>query len=87
MLENMRGDDEYCQTMEDDMTSVARDENYIMPNINSNELVMIENNALFVQVAGISDAEQINILRNKHGNVIKYFLKDVQLQYIKVYKN
>ena len=66
----MRNQDEACNIMENNMNSVARNDNDLLPNDNSIELITIENNYIFVQIRGLSDNEQLNALRRSKGIAI-----------------
>ena len=65
----MRDQDESASGMESDMSSVARNDELLLHDKDI-ESVVIENNSVFVQVKGISDNEQLNLLKRQHGIVI-----------------
>ena len=50
------------------MDSIGRNDEYL--NTYQSELIIIENNSVFVKTAGINQLEQINVIRNKHGIIV-----------------
>ena len=66
----MRDQEEASNNMEYDMSSVARNDDELLPDDSNTELLTIENNSLFVQIKGLSDAQQLDALRRSQGIAI-----------------
>jgi hypothetical protein len=58
----MKDEEESPIYMENEMNSIARNDEYLCSENKNNELIIIENNSVFVNTTGLSDSAQLNIM-------------------------